>query len=574
MMNFLSEEEKEEEHEVSKRKTSRVKSKIVKVSEPAREEPTPGCSTQDVDSVQSEEDMEISFNVSNRNKSNSESPKRLRLSDFADECEILQTSSDEEASMRRFAIFLEKNGYIKKVDKKDTVEEKSSQATSKMTPNRKNREGQKEKGKRKVDEKLLNEIDDQGSELTIYRAAVEMDLSDKEIGSGNSSDNSKRLSSSSEEMNSSGEVAGMQLISEVQNQVTEENKSEKTIGDKEQILYQQFIDCRLREQRTQAQDRHGRSDSQPQPGTSYQQHHKTRRYEGHQELDAKEKARKMIQQAEVAKAKMFQVPGNVNNQLVHSVLVDEEYAIVGSHLEESLRRKIVCHEYMDFSRLLPRDRIVREADKRLEIVHKDGQTFFRPVSERESGGITGLYKWDQAFRIFSSVYTEVFAHRASELLQYSHIIHHTSHLFTWDNIYAYDIDFRLHMSKHPERSWGIILQQAWSMQLQDRIGKPSTPGQNALTGSKTPGSNNNKKICRKYNQGKCTYGFNCKFDHRCGICSKSGHGAHICRKGNSGERYNRGNGNQHHHSGNSHNSHRDCDHKRQYEKDEKKDKRN
>ena len=129
--------------------------------------------------------------------------------------------------MRRFAIFLEKNGYIKKVDKKDTVEEKSSQATSKMTPNRKNREGQKEKGKCKVDEKLLNEFDDQGSELTIYRAAVEMDLSDKEIGSGNSSDNSKRLSSSSEEMNSSGEVAVMQLISEVRNQVTEENKSEK-----------------------------------------------------------------------------------------------------------------------------------------------------------------------------------------------------------------------------------------------------------------------------------------------------------------------------------------------------------
>ena len=275
---FLSEEEKE--HEVSKRKTPRVKSKIVKVSEPAREEPTPGCPTQDVDSVQSEEDMEISFNVSNRNKSNSESPKRLRLSDFADECEILQTSSDEEASMRRFTIFLEKNGYIKKVDKKDIEEEKSSQATSKMTPNR-NREGQKEKGKRKVVEKLLNEFDDQGSELTIYRAAVEMDLSDKEIGSGNSSDNSKRLSSSSEEMNSSGEAAAMQLISEVRNQVTEENKSEKTIGDKEQILYQQFIDCRLREQRTQAQDRHGRSDSQPQLGTSYQQHHEMRHYDGH-----------------------------------------------------------------------------------------------------------------------------------------------------------------------------------------------------------------------------------------------------------------------------------------------------
>ena len=30
------------------------------------------------------------------------------------------------------------------------------------------------------------------------------------------------------------------------------------------------------------------------------------------------------------------------------------------------------------------------------------------------------------------------------------------------------------------------------------------------------------------------FGFNCKFDHKCGICEKTGHGAHICRKGTGG----------------------------------------
>ena len=40
-----------------------------------------------------------------------------------------------------------------------------------------------------------------------------------------------------------------------------------------------------------------------------------------------------------------------------------------------------------------------------------------------------------------------------------------------------------------------------------------------------------KKLCWKYNRGNCTYGFSCKFDHRCGICNKFGHGAHNCRKG-------------------------------------------
>ena len=38
------------------------------------------------------------------------------------------------------------------------------------------------------------------------------------------------------------------------------------------------------------------------------------------------------------------------------------------------------------------------------------------------------------------------------------------------------MDFHIHMAKHPSRSWGIILQQAWSMRLQDRIIKTGGGG--------------------------------------------------------------------------------------------------
>ena len=39
-----------------------------------------------------------------------------------------------------------------------------------------------------------------------------------------------------------------------------------------------------------------------------------------------------------------------------------------------------------------------------------------------------------------------------------------------------------------------------------------------------------KEICRRFNEGKCTAGLSCKYDHRCLECGKFGHGEHICRK--------------------------------------------
>ena len=39
-----------------------------------------------------------------------------------------------------------------------------------------------------------------------------------------------------------------------------------------------------------------------------------------------------------------------------------------------------------------------------------------------------------------------------------------------------------------------------------------------------------KEPCRRFQRGWCNYGLNCKFEHRCTICNKYGHGAHLCRK--------------------------------------------
>ena len=95
------------------------------------------------------------------------------------------------------------------------------------------------------------------------------------------------------------------------------------------------------------------------------------------------------------------------------------------------------------------------------------------------------------------------------------------------------------MERHPNRSWGIILQQAWSMFLKDKmshsnksqnngnLGFSGTPGEAGKSGQ---GSYGKKKLCIPFNAGYCKYGAKCKFDHRCGLCNKFGHGSHNCRK--------------------------------------------
>ena len=103
----------------------------------------------------------------------------------------------------------------------------------------------------------------------------------------------------------------------------------------------------------------------------------------------------------------------------------------------------------------------------------------------------------------------------------------------WENVYAYDRDFRLHMSENPKRSWSVILQQAWSMHLRDRIriGDPAHfRGQDRNNNGNGSPKPNPKDYCKRFNKGRCTFGSKCRFEHRCYYCHKFGHGINNCRK--------------------------------------------
>ena len=156
---------------------------------------------------------------------------------------------------------------------------------------------------------------------------------------------------------------------------------------------------------------------------------------------------------------------------------------------------------------------------------KGGKQFWVPNAN--SAQVTSYIKWEQAFRVFSDIYLKVSPSRATELVQYNHLIHSASMEFTWSNVYKYDKDFRLHLASFPKRSWAIILHQAWTLRMKDRVrGDFNQSYQN----NQSEGPSGRDRHCRRFQKGTCSYGPNCKFEHKCKYCNKWGHRSSRCRK--------------------------------------------
>ena len=379
----------------------------------------------------------------------------------------------------------------------------------------------------------------------------------------------KRVSTSSEDdlINSSGDDSGEENLNSLKNMLPNNKQIEvfivearrrsgevhNTAESQVKVASQGEIGDGSTEQRGE----------EPMPSTSAGQRH------GQQYLDlVDEKVQNMIKDAERAKARIFatqgndvnhnfwqnrgepavtvrmlpQIPNNIHRpnveggdhqMLTPSAFVDEGYIVVGAHLDETMISKIVKGEYVDFGKLLPRDRIQSEEDGRMEMIYKNGKTFWSPVSV--SVYINSFAKWEQAFRVFSNIYCKANPQRAAELIEYNHIIHTISLQFMWDNVYMYDREFRMHMARNPCRSWAMILQQAWALRLRDRlvVSNSNWSGNAAQNSQRGNGGNPGlvkQEPCRRFNRGKCNFGLSCKYEHRCSYCFKFGHSNVNCRK--------------------------------------------
>ena len=216
---------------------------------------------------------------------------------------------------------------------------------------------------------------------------------------------------------------------------------------------------------------------------------------------------------------------------------------VSCHIDSNIRQKIEQGEFVDLERLLPKDKLASGPNTfgqdmhKIELLMKDGQPYFGAASNENK--INSIRRWDQAFRIYATIYTQVNPHRASEIWQYVHVIHMAASTYNWDNVAYYDYTFRQLMAVKPWHSWSNTYTQGWNLALRDaHIHKFNSGNFNPNTTFGHLGNNrrsNDKDwrddCCWRYNKNHCNMSSNdCRYDHRCTYCGGWNHSFSNCQK--------------------------------------------
>ena len=144
--------------------------------------------------------------------------------------------------------------------------------------------------------------------------------------------------------------------------------------------------------------------------------------------------------------------------------------------------------------------------------------------------IDNIRKWEQAFRIYTTIYCSANPHRAGEILQYTETIHRAAAIFNWDNVARYDYVFRQLMAQKPHRSWAKIYNQMWNTTLNEPIRRFEQSNKNANNNNNGKRKDFKENCCWRYNKSTCKFGKNCKFEHKCSYCGSFNHPFSKCNK--------------------------------------------
>ena len=225
---------------------------------------------------------------------------------------------------------------------------------------------------------------------------------------------------------------------------------------------------------------------------------------------------------------------------------DDDFFHLTSHIDKNLKAKIEKGEFVDLDRLLPKERngvfdpssAGDEQGTGMRWVQRDGGTFLEPV--KRASKITNLRRWEQAFRVYATMYCSENPNRSREIWQYISVINTASSAYAWDNVYGYDVIFRQLMEFNPSRSWAVTYNQMWNLSMRDPISRynqnsyqQNSGGNNFRSGGNFNAQQKRPKndYCWSFNKGiHCRFGKNCKYIERCSYCDATNHGVIHCKK--------------------------------------------
>ena len=143
------------------------------------------------------------------------------------------------------------------------------------------------------------------------------------------------------------------------------------------------------------------------PKTRGEPHHSRQEPEPSISAEENEIAGQVILEAEQLKASTQPPKGKSLNfnfeKFMQKLDNDDEFFHVTCHISPNIRSKIAKGEFIDLEQLLPKGKTSGAyalagngcaEENRVELVTKDGHTYFRPVKDNQ---ITGLCRWEQAF---------------------------------------------------------------------------------------------------------------------------------------------------------------------------------
>ena len=213
---------------------------------------------------------------------------------------------------------------------------------------------------------------------------------------------------------------------------------------------------------------------------------------------------------------------------------DDEFFHLTCHVDPGLKGKIEKGQYVDLARLLPRTRSqVMSDEQRMQFINKDGASFLVPAEKDNK--ISGIRRWDQAFRIYAAIYCKANPNDSAEIWQYIYVINTAASSYAWENIAYYDFTFRQLVGERPNRNWGKTYNQLWNLAMCEPLVKgQSGSGQISYNSGNNSSPQKNKswrdRCCWRYNRGAACKKWTCNFDHRCSYCGSWNHAAHVCPK--------------------------------------------